>query len=248
MSLLTNLVAYYQLDEASGNELDASGAGLHFTDHSAGAAAGALGGCRTFDGATQYAGRAGNLWQGLAALSVSLWFKSAAASNGFLADVLVSSYDNGVGDGIGVDFDGGTSAKVRLRKAISYANAYAVADAALAVGAWTHVVGTVTAGGLMTLYVNGVAQATTATLSGATAATAGTFLGCREGTTAFYKGSLDELGLWSRDLSAAEVSQLYGAGTPPAFSSFGGGGGAVGADPAALRPRRKARNRTLLRM
>jgi hypothetical protein len=36
-----------------------------------------------------------------------------------------------------------------------------------------------------------------------------------------WNGSIDEVGYWGRSLSSAEISTLYGNGTPPAFESFG---------------------------
>ncbi|MBA4147933.1 MAG: LamG domain-containing protein [Verrucomicrobia bacterium] len=40
-----------------------------------------------------------------------------------------------------------------------------------------------------------------------------------------WNGSIDEVGYWGRSLSSAEISTLYGNGTPPAFESFGDGAG-----------------------
>lgn len=36
-------------------------------------------------------------------------------------------------------------------------------------------------------------------------------------TPFYFNGKMDEIGIWNRRLSAAEVTQLYGGGTPPAY-------------------------------
>src|SRR4051812_23382758 len=70
-ALRTGIVAYYKLDEASGNALDATGAARDLTaGNSPGTAAGVIGTSRSLDGSNQYFSRA--LAQP-STLSISIW-------------------------------------------------------------------------------------------------------------------------------------------------------------------------------
>ncbi len=91
----------------------------------------------------------------------------------------------------------------------------AAADATLADGVWYHLVVT---GDSETLhyYVNGAADAQTPAYSTSLTlayigASSNAGSECISGTA--YNGSVDELGVWSRVLSGAEITTLFSAGT-----------------------------------
>jgi hypothetical protein len=86
--------------------------------------------------------------------------------------------------------------------------AWAWAQSAYTVGAWSHLVATFQSGS-MTLYINGV-QAATATYphTGAAQTTLPLWLGRGVGG-GFFAGSLDDLGIWNRVLTPAEIGSLY---------------------------------------
>jgi hypothetical protein len=79
----------------------------------------------------------------------------------------------------------------------------------LSSGSWTHVVCTFDNGNTCKIYANGILQATISTTN--LRNTAGNFYfgRSRSGSSQFLNGSLDDILIWSRALSAAEVSQIY---------------------------------------
>ena len=91
------------------------------------------------------------------------------------------------------------------------------AASSLAAGRWYHVAGTLS-GTTLTLYVNG-AQVATATMPAATSTSSSTFYVGRPSnstsTSARYRGGLDELALYGRALTTAEVAAHFVAGVDP---------------------------------
>jgi hypothetical protein len=86
--------------------------------------------------------------------------------------------------------------------------AWSWAQATYTAGAWSHLVATFQSGS-MTLYINGV-QAATATYphTGAVQTTLPLWFGRGVGG-GFFAGSLDDLGIWNRVLTPAEIGSLY---------------------------------------
>jgi hypothetical protein len=86
--------------------------------------------------------------------------------------------------------------------------AWTWAQSTYTVGSWNHVLATFQSGS-MTLYING-AQVATATYphTGAAQTTLPLWLGRGVGG-GFFAGSLDDLGIWNRVLTSAEIASLY---------------------------------------
>jgi DNA-binding beta-propeller fold protein YncE len=83
---------------------------------------------------------------------------------------------------------------------------------AIAVGGTYHVVGTYD-GAVQRLYING-AQAAQAALTGAiTANTNALYIGSWNGTSELFRGTIDEVAVYSTVLSATQVSNHYNVGT-----------------------------------
>ena len=88
---------------------------------------------------------------------------------------------------------------------------------------WVFVAETVNSSGTMSIYINGVLNATGSVDQ--TAATPGNrFVIGSQGdvTTNFFKGRMDELLIFNRSLSAAEISSLYNATAVQYFNNFTG--------------------------
>ncbi len=83
----------------------------------------------------------------------------------------------------------------------------------LSVGVWYHVVGVYNTSGTLDLYINGVSAHAqrTGESSSIPSATASVFLGAREypGVEGYLDGTMDEVRIYNRSLSAAEVKALY---------------------------------------
>src|SRR5207247_638112 len=95
-------------------------------------------------------------------------------------------------------------------------------------GAWYHVVGTAVSGGTMQIYVNGVSSGGRVTIgnlwTGGDQWRFGTYSGA---TPNFFRGRLDEVGIWHVALGANDVVRLT-AGTRPAL--LGGYHGLISTD------------------
>ena len=92
-------------------------------------------------------------------------------------------------------------------------NTSVAATTPLTYNTWTHIAGTYDGAGTIKLYINGTLNSTftgkTWTDGGGTCLTN---IGSYNLSGAFYKDKVDEVGVWSRELTAAEVTELYNAG------------------------------------
>ena len=89
-----------------------------------------------------------------------------------------------------------------------------LSDNAISTGVWTHFVAVIdsTISNGMALYINGIKQANTDTITACTPY-GGLYLGAYIWPiSAYYNGSLDEVRVYNRALSADEVKQLYNLG------------------------------------
>lgn len=227
MALSDNLIAYYKLDEASGNALDAHGS-ANFTDNNTvGSTTGKINTSRSFNGTDEYFSSASNPLAGASAFSIQAWVFLNETAPAFDNDAIISGRD-GSGNGFSFEIDGSASGLWRFTKTISFSSGNAVSNSTAADSQWLHLVGTVSSGGTVKLYVNGTAQTTTGTKAGSLGAST-VNIGTRYDatSTAFFKGLIDELSLWSRELTSAEVTELYNAGSGRDYSYITGGGGAA---------------------
>ncbi len=221
MALVDNLVAYYKLDEASGNAADATGGGLTLTNNgSMPYGTGIINnGAQTSSGS--YLNRNTVLSAATANVSVSLWVNISGTSLSGAFFHNGTGPNNGWGIGVGnVQYDGAGGTGNNLILLID-AVAWRVPGSLGGTG-WKHVV--VTRGATTwTSYVNGSALGSTFTDTPLTPAS-NTDVGRDVGQTAPFTGTIDEIGYWSRELSAAEVTELYnsGAGLSYPFASASG--------------------------
>lgn len=221
-SLLTGLVNYWAMDEASGTRADSAGS-VTLTDvNTVGAVAGkhnnaasyVLGSAETLT-APGFSLPSGDM-------TLSFWLQPAIdnddAQRGFF--------------GIGTTWTSATalniywvpaSDKLRLLCGDD-AGAYKNVDSLTAVpfGSWYHVVVTYTASTkVYTIYVNGDAGASTPALTGGPYRTASTlWAGGRYNVAAYETHYLDEVGIWSRVLSADERATLYNSGAGKFYPTF----------------------------
>jgi hypothetical protein len=210
IDLRAGLVAFWRLDETSGDRLDASGNGHTLTPAgTVGSAAGVIGNAATIDG-TEFnylAGSAVVTFGGSSSptspISMSIWVYPAGVD-------LQPCFNQGTGPatpgqmlGIG---DGYASFTVDANTHSASGGSSAVA------GAWNHIVGTFD-GTTVRVYVNGTLDAE-ATSPADYSESNGIYLG---DTISSNAQRLDLAGVWSRALSPAEVAQLYngGAGYDP---------------------------------
>jgi hypothetical protein len=202
-SLENGLVAHYLMEEGAGAEVlaDASGNaldGLAKSGVTPGVAGMAGKGCEfTGSGSCVALGRPGVLNALTSALTVAAWVKPGR----------LSGWQPVVAGGFGFGLNG---AGLRF-------SAFGVKDydvpAHVPKGAWTHVAATLDASGTVAFFVNGERVGQIPGGRGLTACTTEWFLGGvplrKDGA---FQGLMDEVAVWNRVLTAAEMSRLYGRG------------------------------------
>lgn len=213
MALTDNLVSYWKLDSNSNDSVTTNNG--TDTDISY-ATAGKLGNSATFNGSSsEILLPSGVSVKGLTAASLSMWFnKTSDPSAGQEKRLYYES----------TDATGFSRWSVRLNDAgtisiiardNSSGNGFLATSAALSNGVWYHLCATYdSVSDNLILYINGVAVATNTTSKGAftnTDAADQITIG-NVNNLDYFTGYIDEVGIWSRALTADEVSQLYNSG------------------------------------
>lgn len=209
-SLLTSLVSFYSLasvaDAHSTNTLTNTNAVTFGTG-------GATGNCATFAAASS---------QKLVKTTVS---GLAASSTGSISAWIKRNGNQAAYAGVVELGSGGLNSMVLpvnvngvyiLQYVAGGAAAFFGESGTLADATWAHYVLTWASGtGNFKLYKNGTLNASdtmaAVTLGGDLA------IGYTASTGTYFNGSLDEIGIWNRVLTTAEITTLYGGGTPPAY-------------------------------
>jgi len=226
MALTDSLVAYYKLEDTS----DATGNGFTLTNNgttpfnSAKIGNGADGGASN---SGKYLSITNNLGIDGGTMSYSAWVNVTTQLTGANETQAICSLGSDNTD-ITYHLFYMTEASVkkigfnRLRNGI--ADGYTYYPTTLTAGTWYHIVATYD-GTNSRIYVNGVLQATAAQSGNGSGTTTSRFfiLNSTQTTTMYFSGIVDELGVWNRALTSAEIVALYGAGygyAYPLSSSF----------------------------
>jgi hypothetical protein len=213
-ALRTRMALYLAMDEPSGTVYLDSASGVnpgagHGTLTRVSGKVGA--GAAQFDGSTAYIDVASNPAAEIAAadMSISAWVNPTTPSA--LAVVAGKTI---FGNNSWALYLNTTKFWFQVR-ATAASGYFAQADANYVTGTWVHLIG-IRQAGVITLYVNGAAQTATGTNTEVPATSASAFVvGAASSHTAqLYAGQIDEVGLWSRALTAAEIAYLAGGGRP----------------------------------
>jgi hypothetical protein len=209
--------AYWRLGETTGAlTADATGNGRgalysgKFTPGAAGALTGDTDKAVSLDGSTAYVALPSGFADLTGGFSLELWAYPTAASNwGSFLDL-----GNGPGSD-NIQFQrNGTSSSLHLEVWHGTTSSVALdAPGAIALNTWQHFVATVDAGGTAWLYKNGV-QVATSTKAAFVPNNIPRALNAagRDAWGDWYKGSLDEVAIYNRPLTAAQVQAHYQAG------------------------------------
>ncbi len=214
MALSTNLVSYWKLDEASGNASDSVGSNTLTVVGTVTRTTGKINNGAVFATfASDYLTNNTNLGIDGGACTYSMWVKQpsdiASGSGTFLA-----CYSTGTDTGYGIEqeYNGGTRriGFYRLKQGVSQDRFYHNVTLGTI---WNHLVLTYD-GSTVTGYLNGVSVGTVASSGSGT-------VNLTSGFT-IYGGAVsntinDEVGVWSRALTADEVSQIYNSGRGNAY-------------------------------
>jgi hypothetical protein len=208
-TLLDGLMGYWKLDETSGNAVDSSGNGYTGTSSNITyTASGKIGRCFTFNGTSTYV-EFGDVCQPTDGLTISCWVKV-----GSIPDSTVVIDNRGYDSkyfGYTITIYSANAWGYIIGDADQTADVY-VSAANIHSDTWQHLVVT-WSGGTTVHYTNGV-QGSGQSVSGPLSYnTGGYHEGLRFGIglwdSDYYPGDLDEVGIWSRALTNAEVSWLY---------------------------------------
>lgn len=228
--LLTNLEAYWKLDDASATQTDSHASYDGTITGATHSATGILNNAVSFDGSGDYINMGDVLdFERTDSFSISCWCKPAAVTG---ALTLVAKRDSGTGAGYGIvrrGSAGGYYIGFDLGNSFS-SNWLFVSGATTAVSSsatWYHVVctydGSSSASGVK-IYVNGAAESLTTVYNSLSATTLTSYpfnIGSRNnGASQVWNGTLDEVGVWSRELSSTDVTVLNNGGSPLPYSSY----------------------------
>jgi len=159
------------------------------------------------------------------AISVAFWIKSDEVDSGVYSNQLVSKGSSTEDSNINFYYFGSTSGadagKVKLTAKVggTFQNLTNISTSALPIGTWTHVAATYS-GSQGILYINGTAQGSPLSVSGTLTTNAEplwiakadeNFTG---GALTYFNGKMDDVRIYNRALSAAEISLL----ASPSFS------------------------------
>jgi len=214
--LLTDLTAYWSLEETTGSAVDSSGNGW----------TGTLSG--TISQGT--GGKLGKAYNFEADSSGYLNFGNTLGSSFGTADLSVSCWVNiesQVGNrGIVGTWNGENAwwiytASGTITAVVNWggSNVQTVSNSTISTAAWHHIVYTADRDGYAKLYIDGALQADSDDISAGSGSNLHTTNELNVGvwgdryTAVCFDGKIDEVGIWSRVLTADEVSDLYNSGS-----------------------------------
>jgi len=218
---MTDLLGYWELNEASGNALDAHGANdLTETGGTIASATGKVGNCRDFEaGDTEYFTKAAPTalsWS--RTMSVNVWVNlESATTSAWILDRI------GANDGYGILLDATDHPVADLNGGL----AMATSSEALNTATWYMLTLTydANAGGVeeLKIYVNAVKRGVADYDANIDYdPDPNIYLGCGNGTTAFFDGLIDELSIWRKALSQEEIDWLYDSGNGRSYGDLTG--------------------------
>ncbi len=226
-TLSNGLVGWWTMDGAdtvwssatAGTEIDKSGNGnigtLNGMTQSGSPTVGKIGQALRFDGSSSYVDitNSSGVADNLTNFSVSAWFKSSASIPGD-AEIVSKFGAGGIATGEGWSLDIHGNALIGIIQGAG-GSTYAVKETAVTVtdGKWHHGVMVVTGGNTVALYFDGQNQ--TGSAVGGTVTSYTNASNIRVGNdynSKLFPGTIDDVRVYNRALSASEVQQLYGLG------------------------------------
>lgn len=214
--ITSNLVAWYKLDETSGTSaVDSSGNGYTgtYTNSPTLGVGGAFGGSKsvTLASESSQAVMTGSIdLSGTQKVTVAMWVKTSATSGNLLE---LSTNYNSVSDSFCLLISGANA----LQFGVKGNSGYNTSEVTTTLdGTWKHVVvvmdTTVAAANQVVPYINGVAASYSKALSNANSNAFGNravYIASRAASSVFLSGTIDDVRIYSRALSANDVAALY---------------------------------------
>jgi len=215
-SLATDLVSYWELEEASGTRFDSHGANDLTDNNTVGQATGKIGNGADFEDGNSESLSDVNTGQYTSTVgSFACWVKVENLKTSDFSPSIVSTIRSNADDTGGMVMRYSfVDQKVNWFKGNSVGG-YTASTTALTSGSWFHIVGTWDSSEIK-IYVNGTLEGTNSSVSASTTAGNLTIGSDTVNTARRFDGVIDEVGFWSKVLTSTEVSDLYnsGAGIP----------------------------------
>lgn len=210
MALTTNLLYYYKLDGDSVDSVaSANGTDTAIT-YSAGNGKIVQG--AGFNGSTSQIQLPNNDWSQSTGYSISAWVKTSAST-----DQIIIARDNVSGTGrmfvVRIEL---TSGKAEFYRFDSSTNLVTDIKSTSAYndGNWHHIVAVFDNTVGSKIYVDGSSVASDAvTTNNVSGANSIPYIGRFNGASSPMNGAIDEVGIWNRGITSAEVTSLYNGGT-----------------------------------
>jgi hypothetical protein len=217
--LLTDLISYWKMDEASGNALDAHGSNTLTPDGigTIGTAAGKISTARSLTAASsQSFSIADNASLSLGDIDCTItgWFKATTLPT---FDFVSKDIEVGSDREYLVGYNGSRMRFGVFSPAGAFTQVVANTFGGLSTGTWYHIAAWHdSVNNVLGISVNGTAD-TLSYSSGIRDAAARFAIGSRGANSNRLDGLVDEIGLWKRMLTSGERSQIYNAGSGLAY-------------------------------
>ena len=212
-ALTDNIISYWKFDESSGNAADSAGSNT-LTNTSVSYVAGKINNAGSYTGSESFGVADNGTLRPANTLTISAWinFDSGAEAGG---PIFVAKGTN-AGDSQSWDLRLHSTKKIYYQGRVGGGSYIAgLTSTVMSPNTWYHVV--FTRNGTVThVYLNGVDETLTGVTSNAADfdySTGNLSVGQFGSGFNFWKGKIDEVALWSRDLSSTEVTTLYNSGT-----------------------------------
>lgn len=223
MSLTDNLVAYYKLDESSGNAADSVGSRT-LTNTDVTYTTGKISNGAVFDGDSAKLVRSAEDLGITNAWTFTCWVKPAAADMTG-KNILDIRPNSGAANYIGIQGVANMGVRVLFfNSSGSVIKDYKSSNNALVNGSWTFVCLSWD-GTNFNIYINGSANNATKSTDNSgtmTNTNRSLYVGVEAGSGNWWNGMIDEVGYWSRALTADEITTLYNGGNGLPYEGFGG--------------------------
>lgn len=219
--LLTNLVSYWKLDEASGTRVDSHGSNDLTDNNTVGSAAGIISNAADFTEADSEYLSTTTLPVSSFPCSFSCWVKLDDTADEYEFLSLAKNSSPVVYIALRSPPSRGYELQVRSGGSTFDGSNFAAANGGTLSTDWTHVVAVISGSGDAKLYVDNVLVETdTNTFSWPPGMDEFAIGRIGDSSPGYSNCAVDEVGIWSRALSASDVTNLYNSGNGLAYESF----------------------------
>ena len=210
-TLINGLISYWKCDETGvANAVDELGVTTLTNTKCLGASGGLINNSFILSGTTCFlGGNAGTTYQYTTGVSVSIWFSGSTYA---AYQALINDYGSaGTGNGYDLIIQDNGKSSWNLRSTGATPTTVSINDPTTVItnSAWHHIVGTFN-GTTVQSYVDGGALTSQTWANNISYGGVCTFkIGTRGSGDIPLRGRLDQIGIWNRGLTAAEVTNLY---------------------------------------